>query len=90
MLNLPQLEVPLNTQPDGSVRINGSPILLEQVVTAFEGGVIADEIARCYPELSLSDVFLVLSFYLKHRKEVEDYLAYRQRGDALVKPKPAA
>jgi uncharacterized protein (DUF433 family) len=89
MLNLPQIEVPLTSRSDGSVRIRGTQVLLEQIVEDFEGGAIADEIVNMHEGLRLSDVFLVLSFYLKHRRDLESYLASRQDG-AKIRPKPAA
>lgn len=89
MLNLPLIEVPLTSRSDGSVRVRGTQILLEQIIADFEDGAIADEIVNLHDGLRLSDVFLVLSYYLKHRKEVEAYLASRLDG-VKVKPKPAA
>jgi uncharacterized protein (DUF433 family) len=92
MLNLPPIPVPLSTCTDGTVRIQGTEVLLDEVVAAFEDGAIADEIVNRYPSLRLSDVFLVLSFYLLHRKDVEAYLSRRQRSQpgARMRPKPAA
>jgi uncharacterized protein (DUF433 family) len=78
MLKLPHLIVPLALCPDGHMRVTGTEVTLEQIVSDFEDGASADEIASRHEDLRLSDVFLVLSCYLKHRKLVEDYLASRQ------------
>ncbi|HVT14448.1 MAG TPA: hypothetical protein VHE55_19455 [Fimbriimonadaceae bacterium] len=92
MFNLPYLEVPLITLPDGSVRVCGTQVLLEQIATEFEDGSSAEEIADRHERLRLSDVYLVLSFILKRRKEVEDYLELRRSMDPSerMRPRPAA
>jgi uncharacterized protein (DUF433 family) len=90
MLNLPRLEVPLVTGPDGRVRVEGTEVLLEQILDDFEGGSNAEEIVARHGQLRLSDVFLVLSFFLKKRKEVEDYLADQRQNGPQARPNFAA
>ena len=91
MLNLPHLEVPLVSTPDGSVLVRDTQVQLEHIVADFEDGASAEEIVSRHGELRLTDVFLVLSFYLKKRRDVERYLLERQRPEsARVRPKPAA
>ncbi len=90
MLNLPRIEVPLVCAPDGRVFIEDTGVSLEQVVADYEGGAIAEEIVARHDQLRLSDVFLVLSFYLKNRKEVEDYLAAKTQKGPKTRPKSAA
>ena len=49
---------------------------------AFNGGSTPEEILLEYDSLRLEDVYLVLGYYLRHRAEVEAYLAERRRrGD---------
>jgi uncharacterized protein (DUF433 family) len=87
------MEVPLERDPDGRVRVKGTEIALEQIVAEFEDGAIPDEIVFRHQELALGDVFLVLAFYMRYRKDLEDYLADRQaarRPKQKLRPKPAA
>lgn len=77
MMNLPHLEIPLVLSPDGFVRVEGTSVRLEEIAKDFESGATAEEIVSRHEQLRLSDVFLVLSYYLKRRKEVEDYLAIK-------------
>jgi uncharacterized protein (DUF433 family) len=89
MLNLPRLDVPLVSNPNGHVCVEGSDVRLEEIVAAYEGGASAEEIAARHEMLRLSDVYLVLSFYLKRRKEAEDYLAGQSDG-GRIQPRSAA
>lgn len=88
MFNLPQIQVPLVSCPDGRVKIENTGVFLEHIIDDFEDGVIADEIVTRHNDLRLSDVFLVVSFYLKNRKEVEDYLALIRPAETDVGLKP--
>jgi uncharacterized protein (DUF433 family) len=82
MFNLPSIEVPLVTGTDGIALIQGTDVALEGVIAAYEDGASAEEIAACHDGLRLSDVYLVVSFYLKNRREVEAYLAGRHASAA--------
>lgn len=70
---------PLETDPDGVVRVAGTRVRLDTVVTAFEEGATAEEIVYRYPSLRLQDVYAVISYYLGHRQEVEAYLRQREQ-----------
>jgi hypothetical protein len=49
------------------------------VVTAFDLGGTPEEIAQDFPVLRLDDVYAVLTYYLRHREEVQAYLSHRER-----------
>jgi uncharacterized protein (DUF433 family) len=75
--------VPLSTDPQGVIRIAGTRVRLDTVVYAFETGGSPEEIAEDYP-LQLDDVYAVITYYLRHREEVEAYLEKRRRqADAV-------
>jgi uncharacterized protein (DUF433 family) len=88
MLNLPTIQVPLLSGLDGFVRVEGTEVRLEQIVADFEDGASAEEIVSRHCSLRLSDVYMVLSFYLRNRKDVEDYLSARQQADHSVQRVP--
>lgn len=71
--------VPLQVDPDGVVRIGGTRVTLDTVVTAFDQGATAEEIAQRYPSLDLADVYAVIGYCLRYRGEVDTYLRERQR-----------
>ncbi|HEX6605690.1 MAG TPA: DUF433 domain-containing protein [Chloroflexia bacterium] len=70
--------VPLAINQQGVVRVGGTRVTLDTVVAAFEEGATAEEIVLQYPVLKLSDVYLVIGYYLRHRAEVEAYLQQQQ------------
>ncbi|ERN41501.1 hypothetical protein KR51_00020800 [Rubidibacter lacunae KORDI 51-2] len=70
---------PLARNADGVVLVRGTRVTLDTVVTAFQQGATAEEIATRYPALRLADVYGTIHFYLNHREEVAAYL--RQRDD---------
>jgi uncharacterized protein (DUF433 family) len=72
-------QIPLQTTADGVIRVGGTRVTLDTVVAAFETGATAEEIAQQYPSLTLGDVYAVLTYYLRHRADVDAYIA---RGEA--------
>lgn len=76
--------IPLKTDRDGVVRVAGTRVTLDTIVTAFQQGATAEEIAQQLPALALPDVYAVISYYLRHRPEVETYLEEgRQQAEAI-------
>jgi uncharacterized protein (DUF433 family) len=76
-LALESAPAPLERDADGVVRVRGTRVTLETVVGAFNDGAIAEEITSQYPSLSLADTYAVIAYYLRHRREVDDYIAGR-------------
>ena len=78
--------VPLVFPEDGSaICVSGTRLTLDTIVGAFKRGATAEEIAQDYPPVSLPDVYAVIAYYLRHRDEVEDYLATRATEHAELR-----
>jgi uncharacterized protein (DUF433 family) len=76
--------VPLEQDQSGVFRVGGTRVTLDTIVTAYQQGEPPETIADQYPSVALADVFAVIGFYLRHRQEVEAYLAEQcQRADAV-------
>lgn len=71
--------VPLTGDEAGGLRVGGTRVLLESLVAAFERGDSPEEIREQYPSVALGDVYAVLTYYVRHRDEVNAYLAERER-----------
>jgi uncharacterized protein (DUF433 family) len=75
-----QAEPPVfHEDADGALRVGGSRVLLELVLGAFRDGATPEAIVQRYPTLTLPDVYAVIAFYLRHRDDIEQYLAQRER-----------
>jgi uncharacterized protein (DUF433 family) len=76
-LPIPPVAVPLFDDGQGGLRVTGTRVLLERIVHAFDDGATPEAIVQSYDTLQLADVYAVLTWYLRHKVEVEDYLRKR-------------
>lgn len=76
---------PLREDASGAVRVGSSRVLLELVIRAFQDGATPETIVQRYSALALPDVYAVIAYYLRHRDEIEEYLARREREAAQVR-----
>ncbi len=65
------------------IRIARTRVTLESVISLFEQGASAEEIALRYDVLNLHEVYATLSYFLGHRQETQAYLD-RARQRSLV------
>ena len=77
--------VPLETDNYGVVRVAKTRVTLDTVVTAFLEGCMPEEIIEQYPSVQLSDIYLVIGYYLRHTNEVDTYLTERQNQANVTK-----
>ena len=77
--------LPLRTDADGTIRVGGTRVPLDTVVGEFLDGASAEAIADHYPSLVLADVYATIAYYLRHRDEVNEYLARRRAEAAEVR-----
>ena len=71
--------LPLKVDQDGVLRVGGTRIPIDTVVCAFNTGSTPEEIVLHYDSLLLEDVYFAIGYYLRHRAEVDAYLAERER-----------
>jgi uncharacterized protein (DUF433 family) len=78
--------LPLSIDKHGTVRVGGTRVTLETVISVYEQGETAEAIARYYPSLQLSDIQTVLRYYHQHREEVAAYLEeVRRKEDETIR-----
>lgn len=70
---------PLREDETGAIRVGNSRVLLEIVIRAFQDGAPPESIVQRYSTLSLSDVYITIGYYLRHRQEIEFYLNEREQ-----------
>lgn len=72
------VNVPLRMDDGDVIRIGDTRVTLQAVVADFHRGASPEEITHHYSALNLSDVYLVVGYYLQNRAEVDAYVQ-RQR-----------
>ena len=70
---------PLREDASGALRVGDSRVLLELLIRAFQDGATPETIVQRYSTLALPDVYAVIAYYLRHRREIEGYLAQREQ-----------
>ena len=78
-LNIQPEAPPLRVDESGAVRVGKTRMLFVLVVRAFQSGATPEDIVRMYETLDLGETYAAVAYYLRHRKEVEDYLAEYDR-----------
>jgi len=79
------LPVPLEMDREGVLRVSGTRVTLDTVISAFDRGATPEEIASQYPTVPLPDIYAVIAYYLTHRDEVLAYLNRRRQQAAEVR-----
>lgn len=78
---------PLAMDEHGAVRVGGTRVLLDLIVHAFDDGASAEEIVESYPSLTLADVYATITYILRHRDRVDEYVAAREATAAELREK---
>jgi uncharacterized protein (DUF433 family) len=73
--------LPLRLDDRGAYRVGNTRICLDTIVKAYNSGMAPEQIVQDYPTLELPDVHAVISYYLRHKADVDGYIAGR-RTDA--------
>ena len=76
---------PLRQDPSGALRVGQSRVLLELVIRAFQDGATPEAIAQRYPTATLTDIYGAVTYYLRHREDIDGYLAERESLAAEVR-----
>ena len=84
------MPVPLKTDAHGVARVGGTRVTLDTIVAAFRNGATPEQIVQDFDAVSLSDIYATITYYLHHRKEVEEYLTDRERqAQELIRQNPS-
>src|SRR5439155_12971837 len=69
----------LRVDESGTVRVGKTRVLFVLVVREFQDGATPEEIVSAYDTLDLADTYAAVAYYLRHKAEVEEYLAEYDR-----------
>lgn len=76
---------PFREDTKGGLRVGESRVLVELVIRAFKDGATPEAIAQRYSTTTLTDIYGVIAYYLRHRPEMEAYLRTRERQAQAVR-----
>lgn len=75
MLQFPAtVELPLRVDFGDVIRVGQTRVTLQTVVYHFQEGEPPEMIVNAFPSLKLSDVYILLGYYLDHRAEIDTYI----------------
>lgn len=69
--------VPLAVDEDGTIRVAGTRLTLDTVVSLFNQGNSPEVIASKFPTLSLADVYATIAYCLRNQAIVDAYMSRR-------------
>ena len=71
--------IPIKMNKDGVILVSKTRVTLDTIISAFNEGSTAEEIAQQYPSVPLADVYSVIGYYLRKKKQVDSYLKRREK-----------
>ena len=73
------VNVPLRMDDGDVICIGNTRVTLQAVVADFHRGASPEEIAHHYSALKLSEVYVVIGYYLENRAEVDSYVQQQRQ-----------
>src|SRR6476661_1637034 len=71
-------ESPYLDEDDGALRIKGTRVGIEPIVSSFNEGLTPEQIARRFPTVKLAHVYGAIAYYLENRQLIDDDMAASQ------------
>jgi len=72
-----QLDVPVAEDAHGVIRVAGTRVTLESVVSAWQQGATPEEVALRFPSLRVEDLYLVYGWVFRNQEAVDRYIQER-------------
>lgn len=81
-----QLETYFDFLSPEDIRIKGTRVGIEIILSDYLDGYIPEEIARRYPAVSLEDIYAAITYYLHNQTSMDAYLeAWREHSKRMHK-----
>lgn len=78
---------PITIDEHGAARVGGTRVLLETVIYAFLDGDTPEVIQESYDAITLADVYGVITYYLNHREEIDEYIRQVEEDSEQIRRK---
>ena len=72
-------ESPYVDQRDGALRIIGTRVGLDTIITYFQEGESPEEISQSFPTVSLAQVYGAIAYYLENKPLIDNFFAEVER-----------
>lgn len=69
------IDLPLQADNDGVIRVGGTRVTLQAVIADFLRGYAPEQIAEHGPVLKAADLYVMIGYYLANRADVDVYIA---------------
>ena len=67
------------------IRLRGTRVGIEAILSEYQAGGLPEEIALNYPPITLEQVHATITYYLGHRSELDQYLKlWTSRSNAAL------
>jgi uncharacterized protein (DUF433 family) len=76
--------IPLTRWDDGSIRVTGSRVTLDLIIMEFNEGFTPEQIIQDFRTLRLDDVYAIITYYLRHKNELDEYLQVRDQEEEAI------
>lgn len=76
---------PIRQDEFGALRVGDSRVLVDLVISAFEAGATPETIADRYPSTTLTDIYSVIAYYLRHREQIRIYIEDRKQQAQAIR-----
>lgn len=79
------VKIPLAADADGVIRVSNTRVPLETLIAAYKQGDSPEQIVEDFDVLNLADVYAVITYYLQHQADVEDYIRQQDEKSAQIR-----
>lgn len=74
MIPQKMLDLPLQVDAEGVIRIRDTRVTLYTLVKTYQLGETPEDLHEGFPTVSLADIYAVIAYYLAHQAEIDAYL----------------
>lgn len=86
MINIPQsMKLPLQLNEHGKILVSGTRVTLDTLLEWYSHGQTPEDLHEGFETIPLSDIYVIISYYLANRDEVEAYLQKHQEESARLR-----
>jgi uncharacterized protein (DUF433 family) len=86
LIETPHTEiVPVEMNAAGIIMISGTRIPIDTVIYFHLQGDTPEQIQENFDTLNLPDIYAIITYYLRHKMELDAYLAEREKRRAALR-----